>query len=270
MREPIQAQTRKKTVRKLSNSRHIWGWPGIDSRPSPYMLRPNASMRHADLLIETECCNLTQVRSKNDGAMAQLVAHLHGMERVRSSNLLSSTTNPAMPGFCFRLLNYHIPHIPPQRKPKYAAMSSRSVVVIHDERNIMAQLTEDMKEFIKNNLAWVATVNQDGIPDLGPKMSMFVLDDNHLAYHERTAGQTYRNLENGSPLVVAFVNFEQKKGYRFRGEVVLHTDDAIYDEQVKLANERGTKVPACVPVLEISEIDDLSAGAKAGTVISHD
>ena len=75
----------------------------------------------------------------------------------------------------------------------------------------MAQLTEDMKEFIKNNLAWVATVNQDGIPDLGPKMSMFVLDDNHLAYHERTAGQTYRNLENGSPLVVAFANFEQKK-----------------------------------------------------------
>ena len=120
----------------------------------------------------------------------------------------------------------------------------------------MAQLTEDMKEFIKNNLAWVATVNQDGIPDLGPKMSMFVLDDNHLAYHERTAGQTYRNLENGSPLVVAFANFEQKKGYRFRGEVVLHTDDAIYDEQVKLANERGTKVPACVPVLEISEIDE--------------
>ena len=91
MTEPIQAPPRRKTVRKLSNSRHIWGWPGIDSRPSPYMLRPNASMRHADLLIETECCNLAQVRSKNDGAMAQLVAHLHGMERVRSSNLLSST-----------------------------------------------------------------------------------------------------------------------------------------------------------------------------------
>ncbi len=72
------------------------------------------------------------------------------------------------------------------------------------------------------------------------------------------------------PLVVAFANFEQKKGYRFRGEVVLHTDDAIYDEQVKLAKERGTKVPACVPVLEISEIEDLSAGAKAGSVISHD
>ena len=134
----------------------------------------------------------------------------------------------------------------------------------------MATLTADMKTFIENNLAWITTVDKDGNLDLGPKMSMFVLDDNHLAYHERTAGQHYRNLQDGSPLVVVVANLAEKKGYRFRGEVVLHTDDAIYDEQVKLANERGTKVPACVPVLEISEIEDLSAGAKAGTVISHD
>ncbi|PKU93964.1 MULTISPECIES: pyridoxamine 5'-phosphate oxidase family protein [Bifidobacterium] len=133
----------------------------------------------------------------------------------------------------------------------------------------MATLTEDMKQFINDNLAFVATVSADGVPDLGPKMSMFALDDNHLAYHERTGGQTYRNLENGSPLVVAFVNFEQKKGYRFRGEVVLHTDDAIYDEQVKLAEQRGTKKPACVPVMEIDQIEDLSAGAHAYVMVAR-
>ena len=108
-----------------------------------------------------------------------------------------------MPGFCFRLLKYHIPHIRPQRKPEYAAMSSRSVIVIHDERNIMAQLTEDMKEFIKNNLAWVATVNQDGIPDLGPKMSMFVLRTDLPQPRERQpVGRGVRELrtEEGLPL----------------------------------------------------------------------
>ncbi len=46
----------------------------------------------------------------------------------------------------------------------------------------MATLTEDMKQFINDNLAFVATVSADGVPDLGPKMSMFALDDNHLAY----------------------------------------------------------------------------------------
>ena len=43
----------------------------------------------------------------------------------------------------------------------------------------MATLTADMKTFIENNLAWITTVDKDGNLDLGPKMSMFVLDDNH-------------------------------------------------------------------------------------------
>ncbi|NEG69042.1 pyridoxamine 5'-phosphate oxidase family protein [Bifidobacterium choloepi] len=132
----------------------------------------------------------------------------------------------------------------------------------------MAMLTDDMKTFIKDNLGWIATVSPDGQLDLGPKMSLFVLDDDHLAYHERTGGQHYRNLEAGSPLVIAFANPAEKKGYRFRGNVSLHSDDAIYDQQVLLAEQNGTKIPAVVPVLEITEVDDLSAGAKAGTKIA--
>ena len=134
----------------------------------------------------------------------------------------------------------------------------------------MATLTADMKTFIENNLAWITTVDKDGNRDLGPKMSMFVLDDNHLAYHERTAGQHYRNLQDGSPLVVAVANLAEKKGYRFRGTVTLHTDDDIYDAQVKVAEEKGTKKPAAIPVLEITEIQDLSSGATAGKTIDKD
>ncbi len=116
----------------------------------------------------------------------------------------------------------------------------------------MATLTADMKTFIENNLAWITTVDKDGNLDLGPKMSMFVLDDNHLAYHERTAGQHYRNLQDGSPLVIAVANLAEKKGYRFRGTVTLHTDDDIYDAQVKVAEEKGTKKPACMPEPRLS------------------
>lgn len=134
----------------------------------------------------------------------------------------------------------------------------------------MATLTPEMKEFIGENLAWITTVSPDGELDLGPKMSMFVLDDNHLAYHERTAGQHYRNLKAGSPLVVAYANLPEKKGYRFRGNVVVHEDGPIYEEQVKVAEANGTKIPAAVPVLEITEIDDLASGPKAGTAIAKD
>lgn len=134
----------------------------------------------------------------------------------------------------------------------------------------MANLTSDMKEFIADNLAWVATIGQDGHVDLGPKMSTFVIDDNHIGYHERTAGQMYRNLLDGSELVIAVANLEQKKGYRFRGHVTLHSDDAIFDEQVAVAERNGTKKPMTIPVLEITEIQDLTPGATAGKTIAKD
>ncbi|KAA8817955.1 flavin-nucleotide-binding protein [Bifidobacterium rousetti] len=134
----------------------------------------------------------------------------------------------------------------------------------------MATLTAEMKTFIENNLGWISTVSKDGQLDLGPKMSLFVLDDNHIAYHERTAGQAYENLKNGSPLVIAFANLAEKKGYRFRGTVTLHSDDAIYEEQVKVAEEKGTKKPAVIPVLEITEIQNLASGPTAGKTIVKD
>ena len=134
----------------------------------------------------------------------------------------------------------------------------------------MAVITPEIKEFIKNNLGWITTVSKDGELDLGPKMSLFVLDDTHIAYHERTAGQHYRNLQDGSPLVVAVANLAEKKGYRFRGNVVLHVDDDIYNEQVKVAEEKGTKKPAVIPVLEVTEIQDLASGPTAGKTIAKD
>ena len=134
----------------------------------------------------------------------------------------------------------------------------------------MAVITPEIKEFIQNNLGWITTISKDGELDLGPKMSLFVLDDTHIAYHERTAGQHYENLKNGSPLVIAFANLETNQGYRFRGNVVLHVDDDIYNEQVKVAEEKGTKKPAVIPVLEVTEIQNLASGPTAGKTIAKD
>ena len=75
----------------------------------------------------------------------------------------------------------------------------------------MADLTDEMKEFLNSNLAWVATISKEGQVDLGPKMSMFIIDSNHIGYHERTAGQMYRNLLDGSELVIAVANLSRSE-----------------------------------------------------------
>ena len=44
----------------------------------------------------------------------------------------------------------------------------------------------------------------------------------------------------------------------------------IYDEQVAVAEHNGTKKPMTIPVLEITEIQDLTPGATAGKTIVKD
>ena len=60
----------------------------------------------------------------------------------------------------------------------------------------MAVITPEIKEFIKNNLGWITTVSKDGELGLGPKMSLFVLDDTHIAYHERRHNDFRRQIRH--------------------------------------------------------------------------
>lgn len=76
----------------------------------------------------------------------------------------------------------------------------------------------------------VATVDQDGMPDLGPKGSVLILDKDHLAYWERTGGQTLANVRNGSKVAVLYLNFAAQSYLRFFGVAELHENDEVRDQ----------------------------------------
>ena len=131
----------------------------------------------------------------------------------------------------------------------------------------MAKLTDEMKHMIDDGVAFIATVDHDGNPDIGPKMSIHVVDDNHIGYYERTAGQHYRNITDNGRLIVMVVDTAKKVGFRFHGPVPLHNDDDVFNKAVAFADEHGTKHPVTVPIMEITRIDSLAPGANAGKPI---
>ena len=59
----------------------------------------------------------------------------------------------------------------------------------------MAILTPDMKRIIaEQKLGFVATVNADGTPNLSPKATMQVLDDEHIFFADIRSPGTMANL----------------------------------------------------------------------------
>jgi len=88
----------------------------------------------------------------------------------------------------------------------------------------MAKLTADMKRVVmEQRLAFVATVCPDGTPNLSPKGTIAVWDDNHLVFADIRSPRTVANLRNNAAVEVNVVDPFARKGYRFKGtgEVVV-------------------------------------------------
>ncbi len=121
----------------------------------------------------------------------------------------------------------------------------------------MVKLTEEMKEMIKTQLGYVATVRADGVPNIGPKRSARIFDDSTLIFNENTGKEIYKNLKEGSKIAIAFVDWANLLGYRFVGTAEVHESGKIFDDSVEWA--KG-KVPKAAVLIKIEEIYDLKIG----------
>ena len=87
----------------------------------------------------------------------------------------------------------------------------------------MAILTDDMKRLIREQrLGFYATVCADGSPNLSPKGTTYVLDDDHLFFADVRSPQTVENIRRGSLVEVNIVDPFVRKGYRFKGPAAIH------------------------------------------------
>src|SRR3954453_15378018 len=87
----------------------------------------------------------------------------------------------------------------------------------------MAILTDDMKRLVaEQRLGFYATVSEDGSPNLSPKGTTYVWDDEHLFFADIRSPETVRNVGRGSLVEVNVVDPFVRKGYRFKGPAAVH------------------------------------------------
>jgi uncharacterized protein len=87
----------------------------------------------------------------------------------------------------------------------------------------MGVLTSDMKRVVEEQrLGFYATVSADGSPNLSPKGSTHVLDDDRLFFADYRSPQTVENIRRGSLVEVNVVDPLVRKGWRFKGPAAVH------------------------------------------------
>ncbi len=94
------------------------------------------------------------------------------------------------------------------------------------------ELTEEMATAINNAFAdrapcIIGTASKDGVPDVSYRGSMMVFDSEHLAYWERSRGESLDNLSENPNIVILYRNPATRLGWRFWGVAELHADGQI-------------------------------------------
>ena len=95
----------------------------------------------------------------------------------------------------------------------------------------MGILTEEMKRVVRQQrLGFMATVCSDGSPNLSPKGTATVWDDDHLVFADLGSPVTIENLGHNPACEINVVDTFLRKGYRFKGTAQVLTGGELFDE----------------------------------------
>jgi uncharacterized protein len=129
----------------------------------------------------------------------------------------------------------------------------------------------------EQSLGFVATVSPEGAPNVSPKGTVAVWDDEHLVFLDLRSPGTMRNLASNPAVEVNVVDPIVRKGYRFRGTArVVSEGDELAQILDWYARERGSatdRVRAAV-LIHVSEAAPLISpaydrGATEEEVVAH-
>ena len=113
----------------------------------------------------------------------------------------------------------------------------------------MGILNEDMKQVVRQQrMGFIATVCPDRSPNLSPKGTATVWDDDHLVFANLGSPVTIENLAHNPACEMNIIDNFIRKGYRFKGTAELVTSGKLFDEiaEAYATGSRGIQ-PSSLP-----------------------
>ena len=84
----------------------------------------------------------------------------------------------------------------------------------------MVIISNELKQFIENQkLGYVATVSPDNTPNVSPKGTIIVWNQDKLVFADIKSPNTISNLQKNPSIEINVVDPIKRRGYRFKGKV---------------------------------------------------
>ena len=106
----------------------------------------------------------------------------------------------------------------------------------------MITISEEIKNFVNSQkLGYVATVSNDGTPNLSPNGTIVVMNESTLAFADIRSPQTIQNLQDNPSVEINVVDPFQRLGYRFKGEGKIINEGLEFDKILDYYINAGIK-----------------------------
>ncbi len=106
------------------------------------------------------------------------------------------------------------------------------------------QLTEDMKRVVnEQRLGFIASICPDGTPNLSPKGTTAVWDDEHLIFADICSPGTIANVQQQPIVEINVVDPVVRKGYRFKGPATVYKEGPLFEQALAFYRNRATVSP---------------------------
>jgi predicted pyridoxine 5'-phosphate oxidase superfamily flavin-nucleotide-binding protein len=118
---------------------------------------------------------------------------------------------------------------------------------------------------IEQRLGFVATVTPAGTPNLSPKGTTTIWDDEHLMFADVSSPGTIANLLVNPNVEINVVDPIVRKGFRFKGTAEVHTAGPEYEHGLDLLRRAGSTLSRerlrSIVVVAVTEADALISPA---------
>jgi len=118
-------------------------------------------------------------------------------------------------------------------------------------------LTEDMKRLVtEQRLGFVATVCPDGTPNLSPKGTTAIWDDDHIVFADIRSPATVSNLRRNPSTEINVVDPMVRKGYRFKGVASVLTEGVLFEQVVNFYRTKRNLEEGLIRSVVLVKIDE--------------
>jgi predicted pyridoxine 5'-phosphate oxidase superfamily flavin-nucleotide-binding protein len=98
------------------------------------------------------------------------------------------------------------------------------------EADKMAKISNELRDFLTNHLAYVATADAKGVPNVVPKGEIAISGEgDYIAFADLYSHQTRNNLRQNPHIAITVVNPASYEGYQLKGKAKVIECGREYD-----------------------------------------